>query len=91
MPNIKSAAKRMRQNIKRRAQNRSERSALRTGIKNLRAVIEQGDVETARKDLQSTLSLIGKSASKGTIHPNKARRQASRLTRKVNQMKASEG
>lgn len=86
MPNIKSAVKRMRQNTKRRAANRAQRSTLRTAIKKARLVIGEGNIETAQSALPQTLSAIDKAASKGLIHKNKAARQASRLMKKVNAM-----
>ena len=89
MPNIKSAAKRMRQNARRRAQNRDQRAELRTGIKKLVRLVGENEVQTATEQLPLTLSLIGKSAQKGLIHKNKAARQASRLTRKINALKTS--
>ena len=86
MPNIKSAAKQMRQSAKRRLRNRTKRSALRTSVKCLDALIAAGDAPAAQAQLPATLSIIGKSAQKGLIHQNKAARNVSRLTRKVNAM-----
>lgn len=83
MPNIKSAAKRMRQNAKRRAENRSKRSAMRTAMKKLNAMIDAGEGAQAAAELPRTLSVIGKMAQKGLIHKNKAARHASSFTRKV--------
>jgi small subunit ribosomal protein S20 len=84
MPNIKSASKRMRQNIKRRAANRAQRSALRTAEKKIQLAIVQGDKEAAQASLQPALSNIGKSASKGIISKNAAARKSSRLMKKMN-------
>ncbi|MCL5269790.1 MAG: 30S ribosomal protein S20 [bacterium] len=88
MPNIKSAAKRMRQNAKRQAANRASRSALRTAIKKTRRAAEEANVEQAVSQLAQTLGVIGKTAQKGLIHKNKAARDASRLTKKVNALQA---
>lgn len=84
MPNIKSASKRMRQNIKRRAANRAQRSALRTAEKKLTAALVQGDKEAAQAGLQPALKIIGKSAAKGLISKNAAARKASRIMKKIN-------
>lgn len=83
MPNIKSAAKRMRQNARRRAANRSKRSMMRTSIKKLYTAVEQGDAQAAAAQLAETASVIGKMASKGIIHKNNAARRISRLSRRV--------
>ena len=84
MPNIKSASKRMRQNVKRRLANRARRSAMRTAIKRILGSMNQGDAESAQQQIRQTLSIIGDAAQKRLIHKNKAARYASRLTRRLN-------
>jgi len=83
MANIKSAEKRNRQNIVRRAANRARRSTMRTAVKKLRTAIETGDADRARELLQPTLSLVDATAQKGVIHANAAARYKSRLSRAV--------
>ncbi len=83
MANHKSAEKRVRQNTKRNAINRSNRGQLRTKIKGLRSVIAQGDKALSTESLGSTVSLIDKAVNKGLIHKNTAARYKSRLTRHV--------
>ena len=84
MPNIKSASKRMRQNIKRRAANRAQRSALRTAEKKIAVAVAQNDAEATKASLTPALKIIGKSASKGLISKNAASRKASRIMKKIN-------
>lgn len=84
MPNVKSAIKRVRQNIKRRDRNRSNRAAFRTVMKKAEAAISAGDAEAAKPDVQAALKTIGTAHKKGLIHANKAARQSSRLTKKLN-------
>lgn len=84
MPNHKSAKKRVRQNEKRRAINRSNRSRLRTAIKKLRAALTSGDAQTAQTLLPATVSTIDKAIQKGVLHRNAAARYKSRLTMHVN-------
>jgi len=84
MPNIQSAAKRMRQNVKRRERNRTQRAEMRTMTKKAEREIDAGQLDGARTQLPATLSSIGKTAQKGLIHKNKAARLASRLTRRLN-------
>jgi small subunit ribosomal protein S20 len=83
MANHKSAEKRIRQNEKRRAINRSNKSAMRTEIKKLRSALALGDAEKAREMLPSVMSIIDRSIQKGVLHRNTAARYKSRLTMHV--------
>ena len=83
MPNHKSAEKRVRQNVKRNAVNRSNRSKLRTQIKNLRAAISGSDQNQSQELLNPTISVIDKAVNKGVIHKNTAARYKSRLSKHV--------
>ena len=85
MPNHKSAEKRVRQNEKRRDINRSNRSALRTSIKKLRAALSGSDKTGLAELLPETVSKIDKAVQKGVLHRNAAARYKSRLTARVNQ------
>jgi small subunit ribosomal protein S20 len=85
----KSAEKRARQNVKRRARNRASLSELKTQVKRLRAAIGSGDAEAARKVLPETVGEIDKAARKGVVHDNAASRYKSRLSRKVSALAAA--
>jgi small subunit ribosomal protein S20 len=87
MPNHKSAEKRVRQNERRRVVNRSNRSRLRTAVKELRTALEEGG-KPAADLLPKTVSEIDKAVQKGVLHRNAAARQKSRLTARVNQAAA---
>lgn len=78
-----SAVKAHRQTIKRTEHNRELRSKLRTGLKNIRAAIDAGDVAKAKTALSATFSLIDKMAGKGIIHSNAAGRYKSRLAKRT--------
>ncbi len=78
-----SAAKRVRQNQKRRSLNRNHLSALKTQVKKLRAAVAEGDAEGATGLLPATLGQIDRAKQKGVIHANAASRSKSRLTRSV--------
>jgi small subunit ribosomal protein S20 len=84
MPNHKSAAKRARQNEKRRARNRSLRAALRTQIRKFRAALASGNKELCLQLLNPTISKIDKAVNKGILHKNTAARYKSRLTKHLN-------
>lgn len=83
MANHKSAEKRVRQNAKRNAINRSNRTRLRTQIKKLRTALAGSDQAQSTELLNPTISSIDKAVNKGIIHKNTAARYKSRLTKHV--------
>jgi small subunit ribosomal protein S20 len=85
MPNHKSAEKRMRQNEKRRAINRGNRTKVRSYIKKLRSALESGKSDEINRVLPETIAVIDKSVQKGVLHANAAARYKSRLTVRANQ------
>jgi len=85
----KSAEKRNRQSVKRRANNRANLSQLKTQVKKLRAAIGAADAEAAAKLLPQTVGQIDKAARKGVVHDNAAARYKSRLTRRVSAISAA--
>ena len=88
MANIKSAAKRARQNEKRREHNRYYRTTARTYVKKARAQIAANDLEEAEITVQSAGKILDKAAQKGVIHRNNAARRKSRLMKALNKAKA---
>ena len=84
-----SALKQMRQGVKRRARNRRNSSQLKTDVRKLREALAKGDTEAAQKLLPSTTQAIDRASSKGVIHDNAAARYKSRLTRRVNALRAA--
>ena len=83
MAQHKSAEKRARQSVKRRAVNKEEKSEMKTLLKKVR--IEK-DKEKASAALKEAVSVLDKLASKGLIHKNKAANQKSKLTKHVNKL-----
>lgn len=88
MPNIKSAIKRVKTSDKRRVQNASQKSALRTAIKNFEASAAAKEVESAKEAFAVAIKKIDKAATKGLIHKNAASRQKSRLQKLLNEVSA---
>lgn len=88
MPNIKSAIKRVKTNDKRRAQNISQKSSLRTAIKSFEALVAENNAEAAKEALVTAVKKIDKAAAKGLIHKNTAARQKSRLQKQLNGLNA---
>jgi small subunit ribosomal protein S20 len=85
MPNHKSAEKRVRQTERRRVINRSNRTRLRTAMKDLRGALGKDNSKDAVELLPKTISEIDKAVQKGVLHRNAAARHKSRLTARVNQ------
>ena len=88
MPNHKSAEKRVRQNERRRVVNRSNRTKLRTSIKNLRGAMKGSEAGKVTALLPKTVSEIDKAVQKGVLHRNAAARHKSRLTVRATQAAA---
>jgi len=86
MANHKSALKRDRQSKVRRLRNRINKSKMKTVLSNVEKAIAEGSGEQAQKALQSAVSVIHKTASKGTIHKKTASRKISRLSKRVHRM-----
>ncbi|PID83044.1 MAG: 30S ribosomal protein S20 [Clostridiales bacterium] len=84
MANIKSAKKRILTINKRTMINKSRKSAMKTSIKKVYDAIEKGDKNLATEALKEASKIINVTASKGTIHKNKAARLVSRLQYRVN-------
>lgn len=86
MPNNAAAKKRMRQEIKRRAHNRSIKSLVKTQITKARSAITTTSVptETAEEAVRNAISELDRAAKKGVIHKNNAARRKSRLMKQLN-------
>lgn len=84
MPNIKSAIKRVKVSEKRRLQNASQKSALRTAVKTVEGALSSENVETAKEALVAAVKKLDKAVTKGLIHKNAANRKKSRLAKKLN-------
>jgi small subunit ribosomal protein S20 len=83
LANSAQARKRARQAENSRQRNSSQRSMLRTHIKNVIKAIATGDREAAQTAFNKAVPVIDKSAGKGLIHKNKAARHKSRLAQHV--------
>jgi small subunit ribosomal protein S20 len=83
LANIASARKRARQNEKRRQQNASQRSMMRTHVKNVVKAIQAGDKDAAAAALQKAMPVLDSAAGKGLIHRNKAARHKHRLNEQI--------
>jgi len=85
-----SAKKRVRQNAKRRTINRARKSQVKTQVKRLETALTAGNVEAATAELKATVKKLDKVAATSTMHKKTAARKKSRLTKKLNALKAKQ-
>ncbi|MCB0705061.1 MAG: 30S ribosomal protein S20 [Saprospiraceae bacterium] len=81
MAHHQSAKKRIRQDAKKRLQNRYYKKSARTAIQKLREMEDSKDAETF---LPKVISMIDKLVKRNTWHSNKASNLKGKLTRHVN-------
>lgn len=73
----------MRQDRKRNAHNRTQRSRLKTAIKK---VSGETDPQKAEAEVKETAAMLDRMASRRLIHPNKAARKKSQLAKAVKKL-----
>ena len=83
MPQHKSAAKRVRQDAKRRLRNRYQKVRVRTLIKALEA---ETDAAAAQAKLDEIKAQLDRLAGRRVLHPNQAANTKSRLDRHVDSL-----
>ena len=82
MPVTKSAKKALRVSHRRHAENVIQKDAFKKAIKEVKKAVSTGSEEVA-KLLSVAQSALDRAAKKNTIHPNKAARLKSRLSKKL--------
>lgn len=86
MANTKSAEKRAREAIARRARNVAQRSKARSAVRKVVAAVQAGNKKDAQAAYRDAVPVIDAMARKGIIHKNKAARHKSRLAGQVKAM-----
>jgi len=81
MPNTKSAERRTRSSARQRLRNRSAKAALKTLESAYLELVQAGKKDAAIPALRAVSSALDKAAKAGVVHPAKADRKKSRLTR----------
>lgn len=89
MANTKSAEKRNRQALKRRARNTTVRTSVKGALKKAREAISTKDAAKTGDALKDAVRTLSKAASKGVIHPRNASRRIARLTKAAQASKAA--
>ena len=84
MAHSRSAAKRVRQNLKRRLRNRSNKTYIKTRVKKFLAAVSEGNAAEAASEFRKTSQALDRAARKNIVHPNLAARKKARLAKKLN-------
>ncbi|MEA3295620.1 MAG: 30S ribosomal protein S20 [Patescibacteria group bacterium] len=84
MPIIKSVKKRLRQNVKRKKNNRIYKKKTKDIIKNVKSLIAENKIEQANNLLSQLYKALDKSAKTNVIKKNTASRKKSRITKMIN-------
>ncbi len=84
MPHTPTAKKRLRQNVKRRARNRTTIKDVKSQVKNVAEVAAAGTPEQLQAAYRLAAKKLDKAASQRVIHPNLAARKKSQLARLLN-------
>ena len=87
MPNTKSAAKAMRQSIKRNLRNVKAKDKFKAAVKEVKKLIAAGQKSGAAKAIQAAMSALDKAAKTHVIHKNTASRKKSRLAKAIAKIK----
>ena len=88
MANHKSAAKRVRQSIKRTERNHAVKSRVRSAVRSFREAVAAGENEAAETKLAAATRELRKAATKGVYHQRTVSRCVSRLVKGMNAARA---
>lgn len=86
MPQRKSAKKELKKSLKRRQRNLKVKQQIKLAIKKFKKSLENKDNESARTNLKEVFKVLDKAVSKRVIHPNKAARKKSHLSKLLNHL-----
>ncbi len=84
MAHSKQTEKRIRQDARRRLQNRSHKSRLKTECKKLETLVAEGKRDEAASLFVTVQGMIDKAAKTGLYHANKSSREKAKLQRTLN-------
>jgi small subunit ribosomal protein S20 len=87
MPNTKSAERRVRNSARKKTQNQSTKSRLKTLERNFLATLKAGKKDDAEKAYREVTSGFDKAAKTGVIHSGTADRKKSRLSNRLAALK----
>jgi len=91
MPQRPSAAKKLRQDARRRLRNKAVKSRLRTEQNKFDRMVGRGELDEARKQFDLLVKLYHRAAARNLIHPNKAARKQAQFQKTLNEIEAQSG
>ena len=91
MPNLPSAAKRVKQNERNHERNRTRKRELKTETRKLLDALQSGNADQTKALFAKVAKKLDQIAAKGTLHRNTAARRKSRLAKRVNAATAAKG
>lgn len=83
MPNTKSAKKRLRQSLERRARNRAVKSNVKSQVRKVADAVQSGNAELGSTEFRLAAKKLDRAAAHGVIHKNAAARVKSRLSKRL--------
>ena len=83
------AKKTGRQQVKRAVRTRGDRTGTRTAIAKALRTVEAGEVAEAETAVRDALSIMDRAVQKGILHKNNVNRRKSRISARLNKMKAA--
>ena len=83
MPNIASAKKRVRQDLKRTARNRVRKERLKKAMRAFDTAVAGGDAAVVKEELRKITKAIDKAGDKGILHSNAVNRQKAQVAKKA--------
>ena len=86
LPNIKSAKKRVLVNETKAAQNKAQKSALKTNLKKFDAAVAGGNRSEADAAYKVAVKSVDQAVAKGLLHSNNAAHKKSAMTLKLNKL-----
>lgn len=87
VPNIKSAKKRVLVNNKKAEINKSNKSEVKTALKKMNALFEEGNLEAIEAGYRETCRVLDKAVTNGTLHKNTAANKKSGFAVRLNALK----
>ena len=84
MPIIKSVKKRLRQNVKRKKNNKIYKNKTKDIVKNVKSLIAENKTKEANASLSQIYKALDKSAKTNVIKKNTASRRKSKITKMIN-------
>ena len=88
MANTRSAQKRNRQSVKRRARNLSVRNNVKSSVRKAREAIIAGDPAKAKEAVRVATRILDRASTKGVLHAGNAARRIARLAHMLAAKKA---